>query len=131
MLVDSSKKMIDKMIEKPNFEKLDIYKLSEKLADLVWDIIIEADYFVKQTIGVQLVKAVDSIGANIAEGTGRGSKKDNQRFAKIARGSLFETRHWLRRAVKRKILTDDQINKISPLVDELGPRLSAYINSMN
>ena len=54
----------------------------------------------KETIGKQLFKAADSIGANILEGTGRGSFQDNRRFVKIARGSLNETQHWLRRLTK-------------------------------
>ena len=36
--------------------------------------------FAKNTIGTQLVRAADSIGANIAEGYGRGSFADNKRF---------------------------------------------------
>ena len=76
-------------MEKTNFEKLDVYKLSEKLSDIIWTIVLSWTPFAKSTIGVQLVKAADSIGANIAEGTGKGSSLDNKRFAKIARGSLF------------------------------------------
>ena len=76
-----------------NFEKLRVYQLAEELADKIWDIVIKWNYFAKDTIGKQIVKSADSIGANIAEGTGRGSFADNKRFAKIARGSLFETKH--------------------------------------
>jgi len=32
-------------MERTNFEKLDVYKLSEKLADLIWDIVIEWNPF--------------------------------------------------------------------------------------
>lgn len=117
-------------MEKTNFEKLDVYRLSEKLADIVWTIVYCWDAFAKNTIGIQLVRASDSIGANIAEGTGRGSANENKRFAKIARGSLFETKHWLRRAVKRELLNTKQIEKIKLIIDELSPRLSAYINAL-
>lgn len=117
-------------MERSNFENLEVYKLSEMLADRIWEIALKWNRFAQFTVGIQIVKAVDSIGANIAEGTGRGSKKDNQRFAKIGRGSLFETKHWLRRAVKRKLLSANEIDEIKPIVDELTPRLSAYINSI-
>ncbi|QFS50239.1 four helix bundle protein [Nostoc sphaeroides] len=56
--------------------------------------------------------------------------QDNQRFIKIARGSLNETRHWLRLAYKRKLLTQEQINIIKPIIDELSPKLNAYLNSL-
>jgi four helix bundle protein len=45
----------------------------------------------------------------------------------MARGSLNETRHWLRRAFKRKLLAENQINQIKPMIDELGPKLNAYL----
>jgi len=77
-----------------------------------------------------MVRAADSIGANIAEGTGRGSYQDNRRFARMARGSLNETQHFLRRAFRRKLLTDVDVKKLKPLVDQLAPRLNAYINSI-
>lgn len=35
--------------------------------------------------------AADGIGANIAEGSGRGSMQDKRRFVRMARGSLDET----------------------------------------
>ena len=115
---------------KTNFENLRVYQLSELLADEVWAIVINWGYFEKDTVGKQLVKAADSIGANIAEGAGRGSFQDNRRFVKIARGSLNETQHWLRRAYKRELLKEDEVNRIKPLVDELAPKLNAYLKSI-
>jgi four helix bundle protein len=112
------------------FERLHVYQLAEELADLVWEVVIRWDRLAQDTVGKQFIKAADSIGANIAEGTGRGSFADNKRFARIARGSLFEVRHWLRRAYRRKLLTEDEVASFRKLVDELTPRLSAYINSI-
>ena len=77
-----------------------------------------------------MINAADSVGANIAEGTGRGSVAENRRFAKIARGSLFEVKHWLRRAYKRKLLRKTEVTKFQELIEELTPKLSAYINSI-
>lgn len=113
-----------------NFENLRVYQLSEELADEVWKTVVNWDYWAKDTVGKQLVRAVDSIGANIAEGEGRGSFQDNRRFIKIARGSLQETQHWLRRAYKRNLLTSEQTEKLKPLVDRLAPMLNAYLNSI-
>lgn len=113
-----------------NFENLQVYRLAERLADEVWNIVCEWDRFAKNTVGEQLVDAADSIGVNIAEGTGRGSYKDNKRFVLIARGSLKETQHWLRRAFKRKLLTNEKVDKLKPIVDELAPKLNAYLKSI-
>lgn len=77
-----------------------------------------------------MVDASDSIGANIAEGSGRGTYKDNKRFVRIARGSLYETKYWLIRAYNRNLITDHQIHKLEPIIKELAPRLNAYLNSI-
>lgn len=117
-------------MEKTGFENLRVYQLAEKLADFIWELVIRWDYLAQDTVGKQLIKAADSIGANIAEGTGRGSYAENKRFAKIARGSLFEVKHWLRRAYRRKLLSDNEINSLKEVSEELIPKLSAYINSI-
>lgn len=55
---------------------------------------------------------------------------DNQRFVKIARGSLNETRYWLRLAYSRNLLNQQQIDSLKLIVDELSPKLNAYLNSL-
>ncbi len=117
-------------MQRTNFEKLRVYRLSENLADELWKTVIGWNYFDRDTVGKQLVRAGDSIGANIAEGVGRGKFLDNRRFVRIARGSLNETKHWLRRAHKRGLLTMAQTNVLKPMLDELAPTLNAYLNSI-
>jgi four helix bundle protein len=122
--------MLGDQMQRTGFENLRVYQLSEEVSDLIWDIVINWDRFAKDTIGKQIVNSADSVGANIAEGTGRGSFADNRRFARIARGSLFEVKHWLRRAYKRNLLKEEEILKLQELVNELTPKLSAYIRSI-
>ena len=117
-------------MEKTNFENLQIYKLSEKLSDHLWKIVVRWDIFARDTVGKQLVRAGDSIGANIAEGSGRGTDPEIRRFLRVARGSLYETQHWLRRAYRRKLLTNKQVDDLLPLVKELTPKLNAYLRSI-
>lgn len=108
-----------------NFETLDVYRLAERLAEEVWAVVLPWDPFGRNTVGGQLVRAADSIGANIAEGYGRGSPQAHRRFVRTARGSLNETQHWLRRAYVRNLLPEEQVSRLRPLVAELGPRLNA------
>ena len=112
------------------FEDLRVYQMAEQLSDEIWDVVSGWDSFSKDTVGKQLVRAADSVGANIAEGAGRGSYQDNRRLIRIARGSLYETRHFLRRAHKRNLLATAQTAFIKPLVAELNPTLNAYLNSI-
>lgn len=44
---------------------------------------------------IQLLRAIASIGANIAEGYGRLYKKSYRQFLAISRGSSFESDYWL------------------------------------
>ncbi|KAF3884909.1 MULTISPECIES: four helix bundle protein [Nostocales] len=117
-------------MSRPNFEKLEVYKLAEKLADEIWRIVSQWDSFNKDTIGKQIVRSADSISANIAEGEGRYNFQDNKRFIKVARGSLYETISWLRRAYKRNLLTTEQIQCLHTLIHEISPKLNAYLNSI-
>jgi len=112
------------------FENLRVYRLAEEISDVIWEIVSKWNRLAQDTVGKQLINAADSIGANIAEGTGRGSYADNRRFARIARGSLFEVKHWLRRAYRRKLLNDLEISALQKLIEELTPKLSAYIHSI-
>jgi four helix bundle protein len=75
---------------KTNFEGLRVYQLAEKLADRIWRIVINWDYFAKTTVGQQIVDAADGVGANIAEGTGRGV------FRTIAGLSKLHAAHCMR-----------------------------------
>jgi four helix bundle protein len=113
-----------------NFESLRVYRLSEELADLVWDMVNAWPSLAQKTVGQQLIRAADSIGANIAEGTGRGSFQDNRRFVRIARGSLNEVQHWLRRAYKRQLLPLDRVDNLKGIIDELAPKLNSYLKSI-
>jgi four helix bundle protein len=113
-----------------NFENLKVYQLAEQLEDEIWFIALSWPPFARDTLGKQIVRCADSIGANIAEGTGRGSFQDNRRFVRTARGSLNQTRHWLRRAYVRKLLKKEHTQKIRPLIDNLSPMLNAYLKSI-
>lgn len=117
-------------MSRSNFEKLEVYQLSETVADHVWGLVHEWPQFAKSSIGNQLVRSADSIGANIAEGVGQKTTGANKYHVRIARGSLYETKHWLRRAYRRDLLSDDQVDALKPLLDELAPRLNAYLNSI-
>ena len=70
--------ILDEYMSKTAFENLRIYELAEEIADLVWEVVIKWHHLAQGTIGKQLINSTDSIGANIAEGTGRGSIAENR-----------------------------------------------------
>src|SRR5947208_1180345 len=103
------------------FRSLAAYRLSVELADELhrqvrrWP---SAD----RELGDQLIRAADSVGANIAEASGRWTLADKRRFLHIARGSLHETEHWIERAVARGLLSPDFIERI--------PRIARTLNGL-
>ncbi len=50
---------------------------------------------------MQLIRAADSVGANMAEAFGRERDPDRRRLLFVARGSAWELEHWLYRAAAR------------------------------
>ena len=112
------------------FQDLRVYQLAERLADDIWKIVNGWESLPQDTVGKQIIRSADSIGANIAEGMGRGSYQENRRFVRIARGSLYETQHWLRRAYSRNLLTDRQVDALKLIINDLAPQLNAYLKSI-
>jgi four helix bundle protein len=92
-----------------NFRRLEVYKRAAKLADALHDAALRWTSFDLWTTGVQLVRAADSVSANIAEAGGRRSLGDERRFLFIARGSAFELEHWIETACRRGLLTDEHL----------------------
>ena len=74
------------------------------IGNAVWEEVIHWNYFEKDTIGKQLVRAADSISANLSEAYGRYSFADRKRFAYYARGSLCETINWLQKSSERGLI---------------------------
>ncbi len=86
------------------FEDLRVLQSAEEVADGIWGQVVEWKSFAKDVVGGQLARAADSIGANIAESFGRFHYGEKLQFLYYARGSLFETKYWLNRALKRKLM---------------------------
>lgn len=118
-------------------EDLKIYTKSMDLGDIIWKIVIKWDDFKNtslhlgyETMGKQLVKSVDSIAANIAEGYGRYHYLDTKKFNYYSRGSLYETKTWITKAFRRKLIDEENYNSINTELDSLAKMLNSYINSI-
>ena len=109
--------------------ELDVYKLAEGLSDLIWYAYDEWPRKVQQTTGYQIIRSADSIAANLAEGYGRYTPADRKVFYRYSRGSFEETKAWLRKLIRRKIIRNEEVHKYTEIIDELGPKLNAFIKS--
>ena len=85
----------------------------------------------KYTIGSQLIRAVDSISANIAEGFGRYNKKDKISFYRIARASAYENLDWLEKSKQRKIILEKEYAYIFKILKNLPKDINSFIKYTN
>jgi four helix bundle protein len=109
--------------------ELEVYRLAEDLSDMIWYAYDQWTPKAQHTMGYQILRPADSISANLAEGYGRCSPADRRKFYLYARGSFEETKTWLRKAIRRCVITPGDVPKYKALVNELGPKLNAYIRS--
>jgi len=109
--------------------QLDVYKLPEMLSEMVWHDFDKWNKKVQSTVGFQIIRSSDSIAANIAEGYGCYSPADRKKFYIYSRGSLEETKSWLRKLTRRKVLSESNALEYKTIVDKLGQKLNALINS--
>ena len=107
------------------------FKLVEEarqISKIVWEEVILWKIFEKDTVGKQLVRAADSITANLSEAFGRYSYADRKRFGYYARGSLTETITWLNLSVERGLIDSEKGEDLISKLLMMSKKLNAYIN---
>ena len=107
------------------YARLRVYRLAVEIAAAVHRSVADWPSFDRWTCGQQLVRAADSVGANIAEADGRYRGPDRRRLLFIARGSLHEVEHWIRLARGRGLPVDVGEAQI----DETARMLNGLIRS--
>jgi four helix bundle protein len=103
------------------------YQHAEEFADRVWALVLGWDWFTKKVCGAQFASAADSIGANIAEAGGRFYPNDVKNFLYHARGSLRESKYWLRRAEKRQMVNAEICIELDGKLESLSRELNEAI----
>jgi four helix bundle protein len=107
-------------------EDLEVYQIARKLSKEGWIIYNDLDSEMRYILGRQYITAIDSIGANIAEGYGRYHFLDKAKFYYNARASLFELRHWNDLLFERGVI-DEKIHQ--RFLDESNT-LNAKLNNL-
>jgi four helix bundle protein len=102
------------------FRSLVAYRLAASLADELHDAVVRWPSLERWTVGVQLIRAADSVGANIAEATGRWHDADKRRLLLIARGSVYELEHWLLRARTRRLINESAEHRLGDIARALN-----------
>ena len=110
-----------------NYQKLDVYKVAKELVQQVYVLLKEYPSEEKYALCDQIRRAVISVPANIAEGMGRTSKKEQKRFLEIAYGSLMEVQCLLDISTDLGYISKDSYNFINTLIF----RVATMINKLH
>jgi four helix bundle protein len=111
-----------------SYKHLEVWKDSVILAEHIY--IVTKEYPKEEMFNcvTQLRRAVVSISSNIAEGSGRKSKKDFSRFVEIARGSLYEVESLVEISKKLDYISMEEYTSLSKELFALGGKLGALYN---
>jgi len=109
---------------------LEIYTLARELSSIGWEIYESLNWQDKKIIGDQFIRAIDSVGANIAEGYSRYHYLDKIKFYYTSRASLAEScDHWLELLYERKKINSENYDRIKGIRKDLSIKLNNFISS--
>src|SRR5574342_258805 len=101
-------------------EDLKILQNMENIADAIWKCVVQWEEFAKDVVGKQMARATDSIGANIAESYGRFNYGEKLQFLYYSRGSLFEAKFWLNRALMRELMQAEEVKAYAARLSDVA-----------
>jgi four helix bundle protein len=109
---------------------LEIYRLAKVLAKQIYTLIYKLPTSENYGVASQITRAVNSIGANIAEGYARQTKADQKHFMIIARGSLSELIYFLDIGMELDWWARQDIDQIIKHTINLEVKLQNYIKTL-
>lgn len=107
-----------------------VYRMAMEMGEEIWKVVVNWDFFAKDTIGKQFVRAIDSVASNLSEGLGRYHYREAKNFSFYSRGSLYETKTWLTKAQNRNLIETEDYHRISASLESIGVKINNYINSI-
>jgi four helix bundle protein len=121
------------MESKKNFillQDLEVYRVARRLSSMAWEIYQRLTYQQRKVWGDQMLQAVDSVGANIAEGYARYHYLEKIRFYYISRASLSEgIEHWIDLGFERGLVSDVEYESFNRIRPDIQVKLNNMIKS--
>lgn len=110
-----------------SFTDLEIWKKARSLKNEIFELTKTFPESEKFCLTIQMIRCSRSINANIAEGHGRYSYKDQLHFCMQARGSLYETSNHFFDAFDCKYISAEQLEEYNEKVRVIVALLNGYI----
>ena len=109
------------------FRQLRVWQRAHELTLQVYQVTAQFPKAETYALTSQIRRAASSIGANIAEGCGRGSDADFSRFLSMALGSASELENHLQLAFDLKFLFSGDYSELNDATTEVKRMLTALI----
>lgn len=81
-------------------------------------------------ISYQVLDSSGSIGANVAEGYGRGGPREFEQFLRYSRGSTTETMDWMYKSMRQGLVSEKRYNEYETTCTEENKMISGFINKV-
>jgi four helix bundle protein len=111
------------------FEKLDVWQLARVLIKEIY--LITNKFPVDEKFGLtsQIRRASVSVASNLAEGSSRGTKKDQAHFTTMAYSSLMELLNLLIISSDLDLIEEEKYEELRARVQEISNKLNALRKS--
>jgi four helix bundle protein len=114
-----------------NFRNLEVWQRSHSLTLQLHEVTSKFPRTQIYALTSQTTRAAGSIGANLAEGCGRGTDADFRRFVQIAMGSASELENHLQLAFDLKFLDETNYRQLNHEVVGVKRMLSSLLKRLN
>ena len=111
------------------FEKLQVWQDARKFTQLVYTITSKFPPQEQYGLTSQIRRATISIAANIAEGSGRVSAKDQAHFYQMAYSSALELYNQFIISNDLKMISEEELNAIKKQIEMVTNKLNALRKS--
>lgn len=113
-----------------NYKELNVWRQGIELVKISFALAKKLPNDEKYGVISQLTRAVVSIPANIAEGSGRSSDKDYARFLQIALGSAFELQTYFIIVKEMEWITAQDIEPASQLLKQEIKMIHSFLKKL-
>lgn len=113
-----------------DFRNLRVWQQTRELTRLVYTVTATFPATERYGLSAQMRSAAISIGANIAEGCGRGSSQDTARFLQVSFGSSTELLHHMITALDLGYLTRDAFDAMESRLDPVRRMLARLMSRL-
>ncbi len=113
-----------------DFRKVQAWQKNRELTVLIYKVTAGFPTYERFGLTAQMRRAVVSIGANIAEGCGRGSDPDKQRFFQISFGSAVELLHHIITSLDLGFITQSQFDELDEKLESVRRLIFGFVRKL-